>query len=848
MVMNDSAPRVAAWRPGRRMRSLRVVPALTESEAQARSALIDVESCEVFLDLTTDPPRSRTTIRFRCSEPGASAFADLNAPVTRSAVLNGGRLDAPADGRLALPRLAAANVLTAEAEISPLSTFADPADGATYLHVNTFPADAPDFFCCFDQQDMTGAMTLSVAAPAGWECFANGAVAQRPPDGEAGVWRFETVPRMRPLEFALCCGPYAGLELDAGPVRMSVRCRSTLSGRTAELERFGELARQAVKDHESTLKVSCPYKKYDIAFVPDVQALGVSVPGLMLANERLLDRISDPDDRFIALLVKHEVAHLWFGCLVGVHWWDDLWLDEAMASYMECATDADWAAFSIREKDDAYRLDAVPGTLPVSSPVATAAEALVRPYAITYIKGAAVVRQLDALIGRQAVIAGLTDYLTRYAARGTGRLEDLVACWSRAAGRDLSGWADDWLRTPGTPTLRAELETGPDGTIGSLAVAQDLPRTHRTGIGLYDLSGSRLRRRRLVSAEIAGARTEIPELAGEPVPDALILNDGDRAVARVSFDERTFRALASTAMETGDPLTDVMCWNTAWDMVASGELAAEEFAALVITRLARSGFPPRALEVLLERAVTAADLYAPRPSRAAIRERLAGAIHDTERAGAPVSDRRALDTGFAASAQSTPQLEVLRTWLTASPAGPDGPAAAALRAKILETLSARGLATDAELDAMAAADPVAGTVNLASCRAMRPDPAAKEAAWTAALGADTDWQLARAHARGVWVPGQEDLMAGYRDRYFAEAVPTLNARDSRATRRLAEMLFPMLLADDATLAATRAALEAGGLTGAFRATLVEREAMLRAVATARSASSPGGVSGNPQER
>jgi aminopeptidase N len=287
MVMNDSAPRD--------MRSLLVVPALTESGAQARSALIDVESYEVFLDLTADPPRSRTTIKFRCSEPGASAFADLNAPVTLSVVLNGDEIPGPADGRLALPRLAAANVLTAEAEISPPSSFADPADGAAYLHVNTYPTDTPDLFC----------------------------------------------------------GPYAGLELDAGPVRMSVRCRSTLSGRAAELERFGEIARRAIQDHERALKVSCPYEKYDIVFVPDVQALGVSVPGLMLANERLLDRISDPDDRFIALLVKHEVAHLWFGCLVGRHWWNDLWLDEAMASYIECSTDEDWAAFSIREKDDA---------------------------------------------------------------------------------------------------------------------------------------------------------------------------------------------------------------------------------------------------------------------------------------------------------------------------------------------------------------------------------------------------------------------------------------------------------------------------------------------------------------
>lgn len=376
--------------------------ALTEVEARTRAGLLDVDSYEVFLDLTVQPVRSRTETRFRCREPGAASFADLAAGSVLGAVLNGRRLDPPADGRLALPGLGADNVLTAEAEVAwsrsgqGLTSFTDPADGATYVTLTCYPSSAPGVFCCFDQSDLTATMTLSVAVPDGWECIANGPVTQRPSEGRPGLWQFAPVPAMAPCEVPLCAGPLVTEwhgDGGGGHVAMTVRRRRSLGGAdgVAGLGTFGELSRRAIEQYERLLGVPCAFPKYDIVAVPDLAALAESMPGLMLVNESLLARMIDPDDDKVAIVAAHEVAHLWFGCLVGARWWDDVWLDEAMATYL-CYTimsdpvDAGtpdmagpWTAFCYRHELAAYRADELPGAEPVSAPVASATEALAKP-------------------------------------------------------------------------------------------------------------------------------------------------------------------------------------------------------------------------------------------------------------------------------------------------------------------------------------------------------------------------------------------------------------------------------------------------------------------------------------
>jgi aminopeptidase N len=760
---------------------------LTESEAAARAALIEAVSYQLVLDLTAEPVTSRTEARFRCRTPGADTFADLRLATVREATLNGERLTGPVDGRLPLTGLRAENVLTVEGDVPDgpaLTWFADPADGGRYVYANVFPANAAELMACFDQLDLPATVSLELHAPPDWECYANGSVAQR----DGGRWQFAPVPGF--MLYLLCFA--------AGPFTVSsdgVSSRPEVPG--AALGQFATTARRALEHYARVLAVPSPDPKYDIIFIPGLNALAMSVPGLMLVNETLLARMTDPDDDFTAMVGRHEVAHLWFGSLVTPRWWDDLWLDEAMATFLAADSDpAEWVAFGYRDKAGAYRADGLPGSEPVSSPVAGATHALDRPYAITYVKGASIVRQVAALIGDDALYASLTDYLTRFAHRG-GTLDDLASCWSRAAGRDLSGWADQWLRSTGAPLLRPSLAVSPDGVIESFSVVQDPPRTHRIGIGLYDLAGDGrlVRRDSSPACELAGERTVVPELAGQPMPDAIVLNDGDLSYARIRFDDVSLRVLTSAAMRVDDPLTEAVGWNAAWDMVTSAELPAITFVDMACRRIRAGELSVAAAETLTGRAIAGAGTWGAAGLRAALRAEIAEACLFAERAVVLPSVRRALTAGFAAAAETEDQLGVLRSWLNKDDIDAD------LRAKATFALAARGLATDQDLAALVALDPVNGERNRATAAAMRPDRAAKEAAWQAALAPAEP--LAREHASGIWVPGQEELMAGYRDRYFAEALPLLTAPGPRSRQRkiVRRLLFPSTLISPATVEA-----------------------------------------------
>jgi aminopeptidase N len=833
------------------------MPALTESEARARAALLTVDSYDVSIDLTVTPVLSRTVIRFRCARLGAASFADLTAGVRGgAAVLNGVALGPPADGRLPLDALAAENMLAVEAEIPDrgLARFAEPSGGGDYVRGYAYPTGAPDLFCCFDQLDLPAPLSLSVRVPAGWRCVANGAVAERPASLAEGTWRFAPI-RLKPLEFIFCAGPLrtvparpavARPPLPAARVALTSYGRSGLTDDAAGyLARFSEIAAGALEHYDRELGVPCPCPKYEIVALPDVPFRAASVPGLMLVSEDLLARLADPDDDFAVMISAHEVAHLWFGGLVGMRWWDDLWLEESLATYLSEWTDAGWTSFCYDEKPRALRADELPTSQPVSSPVATMAQARDRPNAITYVKGTAAVRQLAALIGPDTVTRGLADYLTRFADQGSARLDDLVGCWSRASGRDLADWADAWLRTTGTPRLAATVTEAPDATIASLTVTQDLPRPHRVGVALYDAAEpGRLRHRRTELVELTGAATKLSALAGEPLPAAVFVNAGDWALGQVTIDDRSLAALAGAAFDVGDPLTEAACWNAAWHMVLTARLAAADYAALVARRLS-SGTPsgpltPSAVEALLGRALICADRYVPRDRRAAVRTVIADAALSAVRApSVPGPLRRALLAGFAASAQTDAHLAILRAVLDRyGSIGDVGPVDLTLRAALVRALAIRDLAGPADLASLTDADPVAGRPLRTTCEGARPDPAAKEAAWTAALDERAPQWLARAHAEGIWIAGQESVLERYRERYFGEALPALSARDARGERlaaRLADLLFPVTLDEESTMKAVQTAIAADGLTDRLRTILQTHQAELRTAAEVRRA-------------
>lgn len=799
---------------------------LTEQEAADRARSIEVDSYDVFLDLTTEPVRSRTEIRFRWLADSTQTFADLRARHVTGVMINGVAVPPPQDGRLRLTRSGDAAVLVAEAELAfsldgrGLSRFTDPADGASYVSGNSYPDCGPEMFCCFDQPDMISTFQFSVRLPAGWECVAAGQVTAI----DDGVCTFAPVAGMRPYDLAFCAGPFTtAARIQAGRTELTVRHRRSLSGTTAvaSLSRFIDYARQAIGWYEDNLGVPCPYPSYDIVFTPDLAATALSVPGLMVVHERRLSRAEAGADLDNAGLCAHEVAHLWFGCLVGPRWWDDVWLDEAIATYLSYAALAAitgtseseaWAEYAYTDKLEAYLADELPSRVPVSSPVATARQGRDKPYGILYVKGASVIRALGALIGEQALRAGLREYLTRFGF-GSATLDDLIGCWSEVSGRDLAEWGRQWLRSEGVPTIWLDDEG---------ALRQDVPRWQRVGIGLFDLDdgagngagngAGRLRRRELLTAELHGERIELPERVSAAV---VVLNDQDLSYTRIGFDPRSRQVLADVACQLGDPLTEAVCWNGFWLLLTSGKMPASTFADMVCRRLAAADLPRSAVEILLRRAVEAADLWADPALRAGLRERIAGAALGAIDAGGPgdgsangpgdgsvngpAGRTRALAVGVATSAQADWQLAMLDAWLDGADL-PDGLTVDAdLRARILWALAAFGKARDSDIDALPTLDPVTGEVNRAIGMAMRPTAEAKEAAWAAALSPGTPARIAVGYATGLWTPGQEELMASYRGRYFAEALPRLASRPRRVAQRLSRLLFPSILVSEQTL-------------------------------------------------
>jgi aminopeptidase N len=359
---------------------------------------------------------------------------------------------------------------------------------------------------------------------------------------------------------------------------------------------------------------------------------------------------------------------------------------------------------------------------------------------------------------------------------------------------------------------------------------------------LFDRAGDGLVRRTSYHSEIAGARTDVLGLRGEPAPAAFMLNDGDLTFARVRFDEGSWRALVSVAMDVGDPVTESACWNAAWDMTTSAELRAASFIDLVARRIGAGEALPGIAD-LLEHAVQCADYYADPGERAGLRQQLAtAALEGAERADRGSRVQQALGNGFARSAHSDVQLSLLTAWLKGDSLPQGVVADIDLRGRILLTLATHDRASNDDLDILAAADPVSGQLKAATCRALRPHPAAKEAAWTAALADGQSPRVALAHAQGVWAPGQESLLAPWRDRYFTEALGVAGTKDSRTQQRLARFLYPAILPEPATVGLTDGALARTDLTDTLRQVLVGQRALLLEVMAARASARNGGPS------
>ncbi|WP_445524564.1 aminopeptidase N [Streptomyces cyslabdanicus] len=847
---------------------------LSRDEARERAALLSVDGYEVSLDVrsavgedTGDGPRtfrSVTTIRFRCNEPGASSFADLLAPSVTAVSLNGRDLDPSEvfDGsRILLEDLAADNELVVDAQCAysrtgeGLHRFVDPEDGEVYLYTQYEPADSRRVFANFEQPDLKAPYRFEVRAPEGWTVWSNGA-------GEVqdGVWRFAET---KPISTYITCvvaGPYHyvtdsyervfedGTRLE---IPLGALCRKGLA-RHFDADDVFLVTKQGLDFFHDYFDYPYPFGKYDQAFVPEYNLGAMENPGLVTFREEYIFRgkVTQASYEARANVILHEMAHMWFGDLVTMEWWDDLWLKESFADFMGSFslvgatrfTDG-WITFANRRKAWAYRADQLPSTHPVTADIRDLQDAKLNFDGITYAKGASVLKQLVAYVGQDAFLEGARRYFKRHA-YGNTRLGDLLAVLEETSGRDMGAWARSWLQTAGVNSLTPQVVLGADGRIEELAVVQEASaiapadhpelRPHRVAVGLYQRSEvGALERYARAETDVAGARTVVSELAGADAPDLVLVNDDDLTYCKIRFDETSLAVLREHLGALTDPLARALCWSALWNLTRDALLPARDFVDLVL-RFAGRETDIGVLQMLHAWAESALVHYAaPQWRETGGRALAEGALAELRQAEPGSEHQLAWARFFATTASAPGDLELLKSLLdgTEEIAGLD--VDQELRWAFLEPLAAHGVADEKALAAELARDDTAsGKRHQVRCLAARPSADVKARAWEQVVDSDAlSNALVEATIAGFGQASQRELLAPYASRYFEAIERVWTERSIQIGMDVVQGLFPALQDSPGTVEAADAWLSAheGAAPALRRLVLEARDDLARAL-------------------
>ncbi|MQA93910.1 MAG: aminopeptidase N [Streptosporangiales bacterium] len=767
---------------------------LTRDEARERARLLDVESYEVELDLTVGDETftSTTTVRFRAAEPGADTFIDLAAPAVREITLNGRSLDvaeAFTGERVLLTGLAERNELRVVADAAYMRTgeglhrFVDPVDGGVYLHSQFETADAQRMYAGFDQPDLKASFELTVFAPEGFEVVSNAIpdVVREPAGADRVRWHFAPTPRISTYITALIAGPYHVVRDEHDGIPLGVYCRASLAEHL-DADKIIEVTRQGFDFYHRVFGLRYPFTKYDQLFVPEFNAGAMENAGAVTFLEDYVfrSRVTDALYERRAETILHEMAHMWFGDLVTMRWWDDLWLNESFATYAStlCQSEATrwrgaWTTFANVEKAWAYRQDQLPSTHPIAADIVDIQAVEVNFDGITYAKGASVLKQLVAYVGLDNFLEGVRRYFQRHA-WGNTTLQDLLTCLEETSGRgDLAEWSKEWLQTAGVNTLRPEFQTGDGDLFTSFAMLQEAPedhptlRTHRVAIGLYDRTDAGIVRRRRVELDISGPRNGVPELVGERRPDLVLINDDDLTYAKLRLDERSLVTVISGIADIRESLPRALAWGAAWDMCRDAEMATRDYIELIASGV-RAVTDITVAQTLLRQATLAVQLYADPEWRDTGRARLAGVLRGLLDDAVPGSDLQlAYLNAFLGVAGSADELAFVRGLLDGSERLEGLTVDTDLRWGLLRRLASRGAAAEAEIDAELERDATAaGERNAAACRAALPTPEAKRAAWERIVGGDLANATYRSTLGGFFQGDQPELLEPYVEPFF----------------------------------------------------------------------------------
>jgi aminopeptidase N len=797
------------------------VAEITRSETAERARLLRVDSYDIALDLAAGPERfrSRTIIRFGCTEPGAATYADLIAEQVHEITLNGVAIDpvaAWADGRIGLTGLADRNELRVVADcryssdVSGLSRTVDTADGRIYTFTQFEPADARRVFANFEQPDLKAEFTFRVTAPEHWVVLSNQPAPDPEPAGDgAAVWQFEPTPRISTYLTAIVAGEYHLVrEQHTTPrgqsIPLGLACRQSLVPYLEPDDVLG-ITRSGLDYFTGLFGSDYPFAKYDQAYVAD-HVGGMENVGCVTLTEQLLFRSKVTDFLYEvrAMVILHEMAHQWFGDLVTMKWWNDLWLNESFAEYSGFLASAEatrfagaWTTFCANFKLWGYTQDQLSSTHPVATQAATVSEAIANADGISYAKGASVLKQLVAYLGRDQFFDGLRAYFAEHSF-GNATLSGLLAALEASSGRSLADWSAAWLETAGVNTLRPDFALAADGTFTSFAVLQEAPaehpvlRLHHIAIGLYNRADGALVRTHRVEADVAGPRTPVPALAGLPQPDLILLNDDDLGYAITRFDERSLATLTTSIGSFSDSLARTLCWSSVIDMATEGELAVPAFV-----RMVAAGMGQLSSVSLLQTLHSAClDMLARIADPAFVpagKELLAAEGARLLRAAEPGSDHQlAWAQLLAGTAVTAEQLNLLEGLLDGAEQIRGLTVDTELRWSLLKRLVICGRAGDTEIDAELTRDDTdAGQRHAAACRAGVPDPGHKAAAWhelaeTAELSFESLSEMARAFNQAE----HAGLLAPYAEAYFTR-LPEIWAAHSELVRgMIGGALFP----------------------------------------------------------
>ncbi|RCK69254.1 aminopeptidase N [Desertihabitans brevis] len=839
---------------------------LTRDEARQRSELVSTDSYQVLVDLSGNAPDGTalsapehnfvTTSTVRFSSRAGRTHIDLIADHLYSATLDGAALDVAtfADSRLPLELTEGDHELVVVAMHRysrsglGLHRFVDPADGLVYLYTQFEVSEARRVYACFEQPDLKATFELSVIGPAGWTVASN-APSVEPTDVAEGLQRWDFTPTLRISTYitALVAGSYhrvtdtyTGVH---GDVPLSLLCRQS---KVADLdaERILATTKAGFDVFEQHFGTPYPFGTYDQAFVPEYNMGAMENAGCVTLRDEYLFRSrvtkAQYDGRDNTIL--HELAHMWFGDLVTMSWWDDLWLNESFAEWASHFAQAEtgdphepWATFANSRKIWAYRQDQLPSTHPIAADMVDLEAVELNFDGITYAKGASALRQLVAFVGRDHFLEGVRTYFQRHAF-GSTRLSDLLTCLTEASGRDLSGWSGQWLEQAGVNTLRADFDTDADGRFTRFAVLQGATeqhptlRAHRLAIGLYTLDGEVLRRTHRVEVDVDGERTEVADLVGQQRPDLVLLNDDDLTYAKVRLDERSLQTLTEHIHHLESPLARALCWGAAWDMCRDAEMGAADYLELVLRGIATES-DLAAVQRTLGQAQLAVHQYTPRDQRETLARRWTSGLASLLAAAVPGSDHQlALAQALARSIRTDAGVRVLQGWLAGEEVPEGLEVDTDLRWLLITQLARLGQVDEAAVAAEQQRDQtIAGAERAAGARAARPTAEAKQAAWALAVDDpdvpnETQYQVCVA----FWQFGQEEVGAPFVDRYLQAVEDISAARGVWATKGLSlknnvlEHLFPVPLADQALVERIERWIGERELTEPVRRVLAER--------------------------